>query len=459
MTTLPKSRFRSCSYGCANNFVDSLSPENATPAREIPLDIHKYINAKPAMDIVLNVLSIIRCSLGGQYRANARVYKATLETVLANLFIAWDRHPETKVTFHAKHSCYKVGSRYNKLGIGKVTLKIINALEVHGLIARWVGFFDRDRGTGKISRMRTTDKLADMFEVAALSREYVERAIEEIVLRDKPSRTSKGKRKKGADIEYEDDGTTEGMRKTMRRINAMLGAGSIRLKLTSDEMDGLRKRMGREIDFTCRKLQRIFNETFERGGRTYGGWWQGIPSEFRPKIEINGNPTAELDYKELHPRLAYASIGVLPPEGDLYSIPMMAGRDDTATWRKLCKLSLNFLLNAQDKKIAVHAVQDKCIELGIKTSHVEIRWAMMGLEEKHKPIQGLFYTGAGAEFQYTDSEMAIEIMIALQEKGILALPIHDSFVVEVQHVQVLEEAMVRAFESRCGYLPPIERKF
>ena len=406
-----------------------------------------------------NVLSIIKGHLGRQYKANAKLYSVTLETALASLFVAWDRHPETKVTFHARHSRYKVGSRYNKLGIGKVTLKIINALETHGLIERWKGSYDRNRGTGKVSRMRATEKLAVMFEVAALSREYIERAIEEIVLRDKPTRSSGGKRQKGNAIEYEDNTTTVGMRQVMQRINAMLGAGAIRLKLTSDEMDGLRKRMGREIDFTCRKLQRIFNETFERGGRTYGGWWQGIPSEFRPKIEINGNPTGELDYKELHPRLAYASIGVLPPEGDLYSLPMMAGRDDPVVWRKISKLALNCMINAQDKKKAVKAVQDKCIELGIKTSHVEIRWAMKGLDEKHRPIQGLFFTGAGAEFQYTDSEMAIEIMLELQTKGILALPVHDSFVVERQHVQALEGAMVLAFESRCGYPPPIERKF
>jgi len=435
----------------------------STPCNDsisIPFDIHKHLNATPAKDIVSEVFGMIAQDISKTLNRDRKLYRQNVETVLVNLFVAWDTHWATEVAYSAGHDAYDAGSRYNKLHISRVVPKIVESMRKHGLVDVRKGFHDRTTGRGRVSRMRATDALAEMFYTAAMSRDLVERSIEEIVLREAPSRSSSGKRIPGKPIEYEDTRKTNGMRRVMRRINAMLKAGTIRLDLSSQDRDALRERMGYEIDTTRAELRRIFNESFDfdRGGRLYSGWWQGIPSELRARIRINGNATAELDFKELHPRLAYAEIGVMPPAGDLYSIPLMAGQTDAVTWRKKAKLVLNCMLNAKDKQEAVLAVQKQCNEKGIKTSHAQIRWIMTALEQKHTHINSLFYTGAGSLFQFIDSEMAIEIMLDLQEQGVLALPVHDSFVVEVQHVEKLHAAMTRAYRKQCGYDPLIDRK-
>jgi hypothetical protein len=64
---------------------------------------------------------------------------------------------------------------------------------------------------------------------------------------------------------------------------------------------------------------------FDQGGRLYGGFWQNLKTERRRNIRINGEPVAVLDYGSMFTRLAYAEVGAVPPEGDLYVIPGLEG--------------------------------------------------------------------------------------------------------------------------------------
>jgi hypothetical protein len=45
-----------------------------------------------------------------------------------------------------------------------------------------------------------------------------------------------------------------------------------------------------------------------------------LKKERRANIRINGEPIADLDFKNMFARLAYASVGQEPPEGDLYDV-------------------------------------------------------------------------------------------------------------------------------------------
>jgi len=49
-----------------------------------------------------------------------------------------------------------------------------------------------------------------------------------------------------------------------------------------------------------------------------------------------------------------------------------------------------------------------------------------------------------------DSDMANQIMLGLARRGIVALPVHDSFLVKARHADQLREAMVSAFEQSTG---------
>ncbi len=92
-----------------------------------------------------------------------------------------------------------------------------------------------------------------------------------------------------------------------------------------------------------RTVRRIFNNgSFEEGGRFYGGWWERIPSRYRPHITIDGMPTVEMDYSAIQPRLLLAERGV-ELDGDPYDI----GIDER--FRPLVKETFNRLLNGKRK--------------------------------------------------------------------------------------------------------------
>ncbi|MHC2278005.1 hypothetical protein ACVME8_004616 [Bradyrhizobium diazoefficiens] len=88
-------------------------------------------------------------------------------------------------------------------------------------------------------------------------------------------------------------------------------------------------------------LHRVFNNgSFQQRGRFYGGWWQQVPSRLRRYITINGWPTREIDYSNLHLAMIYAKEG-LPLDGDAYAIDGLDAR-----YRKLVKVTLLKLINA-----------------------------------------------------------------------------------------------------------------
>jgi hypothetical protein len=72
--------------------------------------------------------------------------------------------------------------------------------------------------------------------------------------------------------------------------------------------------------------RRIFNGSFDRGGRFYchGSSFQNMPASQRPELElvVDGvvHPVVEIDYSNLHITMAYAEAGAPLPEGDQYAV-------------------------------------------------------------------------------------------------------------------------------------------
>ena len=59
------------------------------------------------------------------------------------------------------------------------------------------------------------------------------------------------------------------------------------------------------INQSNKRVHRVFNESFDRGGRIYGGFWQQIGSEHRRHIRLDGQKVAELDFSGWHIALLY----------------------------------------------------------------------------------------------------------------------------------------------------------
>jgi hypothetical protein len=71
-------------------------------------------------------------------------------------------------------------------------------------------------------------------------------------------------------------------------------------------------------------------------------------------------------------------------------------------------------------------------------------------EVKHHAICHLFYKCSGLRMMRTDSDIAESILLELLDQGILALPVHDSFIVSRLHLEELLTAMQNAVIKMFG---------
>ncbi|WP_374023204.1 hypothetical protein [Mycobacterium sp. HNNTM2301] len=219
---------------------------------------------------------------------------------------------------------------------------------------------------------------------------------------------------------YSDTPETRAMRNQLWVFNDHLAQRDIR-------------RQGHMVEIPL--LRRVFNLSFDRGGRLYcwGESYQGLPKEQRLEFTevVDGavQPLVEIDYSAHHFHLAYAQVGKNMLPGDPYDIP---GFD-----RALVKLAGLISFNAQDKRDAAGAVMG---ESGC--SYDEAKAVIRAVRRKHYHIKDYFYSDAGARLMRIDSDMAVEIMNRVMTiTGRCPLPMHDSFLVPVCDAGVLAQLM------------------
>lgn len=228
-------------------------------------------------------------------------------------------------------------------------------------------------------------------------------------------------------LDYRDSRETNRQRRNVQAINEAISA---------TDLDPLAKA----------KVVRIYNTSFERGGRFYGDGdsWQNMTSAARKALTINGEPVVELDFKTLHPVMLYAEAGC----------PIPADSYDIQPWpRGLVKRGLLILINAPNHvsaRLAIaHTDEMKehishgCGQAALRASSALIK----AIKAKHAPIAWAFHSDTGARLMHRDSEIAERVMMDLLGEGVVALPVHDSFLVAASKRDRLEASMMRAAEQ------------
>ena len=253
--------------------------------------------------------------------------------------------------------------------------------------------------------------------------------METIVLRDRADKT---------EVDYVETAGTIAMREQVRIVNDNLAQLELRHR-------------GQKLDVPIGR--RIFNGSFDRGGRFYchGPSFQNMPAGQRLELEwiIDGtaHPTVEIDYANLHIRMAYSEAGERVPLGDQYTID---GFD-----RGLVKVAVNTLFNAPTRNSAILAITEELRSApalragnGIESSNRSpcralAKRVVAAIHDKHRRIKSYFGSDCGALFQRQDSDMAIEVMTRMiQRTGRCPLPIHDSFLVPDIDADMLSQTMI-----------------
>ncbi|SNS24602.1 hypothetical protein SAMN06295912_10391 [Sphingomonas laterariae] len=201
-----------------------------------------------------------------------------------------------------------------------------------------------------------------------------------------------------------------------------------------------------EGDLSAVSLFRVFARNYDRGGRLYGGWWINVPKAERRLITMDGEPTTELDFVGQHVAMLYARVKQ-PLVGDPYEVPGL----EAAGLRDLGKATFNRLLNREPVagRPATLARPDRKHRHVLPTT-IEFPAYVQRLTQHLSPISQWFGMGEGVRLQREDSDLAIAVLDRLDQQGIAALPVHDSFIVKQQHETALHDAMRDCFKERYG---------
>lgn len=415
-----------------------------------PLDVHKWSDAPNVDDAVAHIMVEAKTDLDAQ-TSNARIradLRTHLKVIVLDLFIAWSDDPTLCLTYSRRRCSYGPGTRYRKIHLKCAPLMAVcDAIARHGYARQKLGFMDKNTGVSRQTRIIAKPKLMELILQCHIEREMVQRVIPEIRMRDRDKK----------EVQIMNCSTEKRLRPQVERINAMLELTETVLHVTRLEYLDIISRKGVPDTTRC-SYSRVFNNSsFQQGGRFYSHWVQGLPREYRRCLTIEGQPVAELDYANLHPRMCYAKVGLLPPHGDVYDVP---GFPKQNGYRPIVKTLLNCLINASSERKAVGALFNTS-EIPSKTMNALRSVGMIrqdntqdrkrafqivaAIKERHAAIADSFGSGQGVFLQHTDSRIAQRIMLNLWEQDIPSVCMHDSFVVPAIHAQKLVVEMKAAF--------------
>lgn len=215
-------------------------------------------------------------------------------------------------------------------------------------------------------------------------------------------------------------------------------------------------------------LRRVFKYSLELGGRFYtlGGFpYQTIKKEHRKLITIDGYPTKEVDFKAMHLNMLYAWAGI-KLEQDPYVIEglerdvvkalvlrfvnseNLGGFKSAVT--KSAKPEFKHKMDCPIERAKIHPDSRKSFIEGLpdgitgEEAHGYLASAYADIREY------IAQENIGLRLQNTDSRIMDVILVELCERGIVALPIHDSVIVKENDVPTAMEVMKKSYKDIMG---------
>tara|TARA_R110002049_G_scaffold102595_1_gene248238 strand:+ start:4790 stop:6316 length:1527 start_codon:yes stop_codon:yes gene_type:complete len=417
---------------------------------------------------IIKLVAIIYSALltKGLQVVSGNKFKKHLMMVLLDLLAAYKGDPKLYISISRDNMRYRQSKHHKSRRVSfEYTMKVLDALKNSGYIEHHTGFKDI---IARMTRIKAKPKLTKLFD-----KHHVSLA----VIRHDPDREIIVLRDGDIDVLYEDTKTTNYYKSDLTKVNALVEVHDIDLKVSNTLHNQIlrdlkirskdktrwrapsKKNKGKPnayrmvtIDFTRYLLRRIFTDgSFELGGRFYGAWYQGIPSKYRRYITIDGCPTVELDYKEMHPTILYSIVGQT-----LVNAPyMLDGFDDKD--RKKLKVVWNTMVNSPNAEVAKKSLQYGMPKASLPDGYDDLDDVFEAFKVKHAAIAEYFFSDYGKKLQYLDSLIANDVMIILFHYGVVCLPVHDSFIVDYRYEDFLNYVMGWVFMVHVGVKPNIKK--
>ncbi len=362
--------------------------------------------------------------------ADEATWRATVEAVVSEVAWVYLSTPDLNVTYPRATGFLGSRDRYKAPAMNTQLPRIVGLLSdpacsfLTSEIAK-PGTFKK-REDRKQSVMGAGPALVDLLKARGLTPADFANDLgaETIVLR-----AEKVKGETGDDIDYPNTAETIRWRAEMKTINARLAAADLR--------DITLPHVG------VRFLRRTFNVDFDHGGRLYGAFWQSMRGAERlAKLRIGGEEVAEIDMRSAAVRFVYAMQGhELPADQDAYAVdnPSLQG----------CREGLKKVLNAMLSTRAPLLRFPKDTK-ALFPRNATIAAVTRSLIERHQPIADTFGTGVGLRAMKQEAAVVVATLLALGERGVVALPVHDALVVRRSDLDIAKEVLSACYRSITG---------
>lgn len=370
--------------------------------------------------------------------ATQAIYRDSLSALVADLVHRQTQAPDAWIT--VEMSKQALGTKTRRAPFMTEALPaLVRLMESAGVLELDLGYrsqFGRVR-----TRVRASSALVGRMEELGLGFEDVGQnpalLADPIELKGEPNRERRGRGSDAPRLPLPDTEQVRLLRAEMTAINEWIVSAS--LAWEEDEA-GVEK----PVDPGRRFLKRVFNEgRFDRGGRLYGGFWQQPNPDRRLRcLRINGERVVSIDFAAMGVRLAYADVGATPPEGDLYAHRWFP--------RAGVKLVLNAVLSAS---APFRRMPDGARPFFRRRTSVDD--VVAELERMHPAISPLFFKGNATKLMHLESQIAVRALLALRERGVVALPVHDCLLVSRGDLEVAKGELRRASLEVVGVDIPV----
>ena len=247
------------------------------------------------------------------------------------------------------------------------------------------------------------------------------------------------------------------MRARLLSYNSMYTDHCISLSLNDQGLEELESQMANEesdhryLDFTQVQMTRMFARgDMNKGGRFYLPWWQHIPSAYRKYILIDGESTVECDYSAMALNQLYAKEGLTyDGRDDLYDLGLDNLIGSYKERRDVIKKFVISLLNDEDNIYQLKADKSPIVD-GL--THDEL---LNLLYSKHPNLIPYVEEKVGLKLHFEDSSIADAILSFCSSRGVVVLPVHDSFIVKKRHKDELIQIMTKAFQGQYSSSNPV----
>ena len=403
------------------------------------LDIHlttNHFEIKNLVDVLYNKYFNIR---------NKEIIKRHLKVLLLNLYIAWNTDPKLEIVVYTLPNSYKLVKRYNHAYTIRTFIEVLTILRNNNLI----GLYKSSESNQKVSYIWTAINLQNYFRKIKFSVFDINQNNEKIVLKDNNKK----------EIDYIDNSKTVAMRKVLDKYNEILKQTFIDIPILEKPYLQFKGRK-HIVNHHSKLVKRIFSKgSFDKGGSYHGGWWQCIGDKQREKILMDDRETVEIDYKSLHPVLAYAKKGIdfwkrtnttkYSYFNDSYDVPTFGIKDKEVS-RAVVKLLFLIALNSKNEKECFRSFRDqwdyeKYSYHGL-FSDIFLKELLDSIRDRHYQIDDMFCSGLGIDLQKWDSEIVEYIVSDFTERNIPILCVNESFIIWKEQIDLLVNNMHTAIQ-------------